>query len=67
MNYLQMVCLLNAGLEDSRSNLVFETRDNFIVRMLYCQIIMFKVKMKPGLRDVQKCNDNNLLTFIAET
>ena len=35
MNYLQIVCLLNAGLEHSRSNLVFETSNNFIFRMLY--------------------------------
>ena len=37
MNYLQIVCLLNAGLEHSRSNLVFEKHKNFIFGMLCCR------------------------------
>ena len=38
MNYLQTVCFLNAWLEHSRSNLVFETRNRFI---LGCSIDWF--------------------------
>ena len=35
MKFLQIVFLLNAGLEHSRSNLAFETLKNFIFRILY--------------------------------
>ena len=34
-NFLQSVCLLNAGLENSRPNLVFEMCNDFIFGMLY--------------------------------
>ena len=35
VKFFHSVCLLNTGLEHSRSNLVFEIRNNFIFGMLY--------------------------------
>ena len=35
MKFLQIICLLNAGLEHSRSNLVFETNNAFIFGIPY--------------------------------
>ena len=33
--FLQSVCFLNGGLENSRSSLIFKMRNKFIFRMLY--------------------------------
>ena len=63
-DFLRILCLLNIGSEQSRSNLVFEMHNNFICGMLYesdvqCYHVTIRVHVRSGNEGVRQ------LTFLA--